>query len=226
MATKLMVRYSHYIIRMSRKVGNHMEKLSREFYRRDALTLAKELLGKVLVNETGGERLATKIVETEAYMGPDDKAAHFYGGKRTPRTDVIYGDGGFAYIYLIYGMYHCFNIVTGVKNEPQAVLIRAVEPLEGFDSMAQNRFKLPYKELLQKQVLGLTNGPGKLCLALDLDKSLNKQDLCSDRLYVEDGGIFKDTIVHSKRVGIDYAEEAKDFPWRFYIEGNSYVSLK
>lgn len=203
-----------------------MEKLSRDFFRRDALTVAQELLGKVLVHEDQGERISAKIVETEAYMGFEDKAAHFFGGRRTPRTEVIYGDAGFSYIYLIYGMYYCFNIVTGIKDEPQAVLVRAAEPMEGLDRMAQSRFKMPYNELSRKQIPGLTNGPGKLCRALGLDKSLNKADLCSGRLYLEQGEKVTEPIVTAKRVGIDYAEEARDFPWRFYIRDSSYVSVK
>jgi DNA-3-methyladenine glycosylase len=204
-----------------------MGKLHRDFYNRDALTVGKELLGKVLIHETDGITLAAKIVETEAYSGFEDKAAHFYGGKRTPRVEVIYGDPGFSYVYLIYGMYNCFNIVAGGKNDPQAVLIRALEPLEGVQQMALNRFSKPYAELAKREIIGLTNGPGKLCKALGIDKSLYGEDLCGSRLYLEDGE--QDTafqIVTAKRVGIDYAEEAKDFPWRFYIKDNRYVSVK
>jgi DNA-3-methyladenine glycosylase len=204
-----------------------MGKLNRDFYNRDALTVGKELLGKVLIHETDGITLAAKIVETEAYSGFEDKAAHFYGGKRTPRVDVIYGDPGFSYVYLIYGMYNCFNVVAGGKNDPQAVLIRALEPLEGVQQMALNRFSKPYGELAKREIIGLTNGPGKLCKAFAIDKSLYGEDLCGSRLYLEEGDA--DTafqIVTAKRVGIDYAEEAKDFPWRFYIKGNRYVSVK
>ena len=203
-----------------------MKKLNREFYSRDSITVAKELLGKALVHEIGGQRISAKIVETEAYMGFEDKAAHSYGGKRTPRVEVMYGDAGFSYIFLIYGMYCCFNIVTSEKNCPQAVLIRAAEPLEGIEWMAQGRFKRPYGQLTKSQRRGLTNGPGKLCRALSLDRNLNGMDVCGNEVYVEEGESKGLSIVTTKRVGVDYAEEAKDFPWRFYIEGNEYVSIR
>ncbi len=180
----------------------------------------------MLVHETGGKRISARIVETEAYMGVIDKAAHSYGGKRTPRVEVMYGEPGHSYVYLIYGMYHCFNMVTGPQGVPQAVLIRALEPVEGLDLMAYNRYQKPYGELNKKQITGLTSGPGKLCRALLIDKELNGEDLCGSRLYVEEGETNGLSIVESRRVGIDYAEEARDFLWRFYIEGNPYVSVK
>ncbi|WP_367566632.1 DNA-3-methyladenine glycosylase [Lacrimispora sp.] len=203
-----------------------MKTLNRDFYNRDSITVAKELLGKVLVHETGGKRVSAGIVETEAYMGVIDKAAHSYGGKRTPRVEIMYGEPGHSYVYLIYGMYHCFNMVTGPQGVPQAVLIRALEPVEGLDLMAYNRYQKPYGELSKKQITGLTSGPGKLCRAFLIDKELNGEDLCGSRLYVEEGETNGLSIVESRRVGIDYAEEAKDFLWRFYIEGNPYVSVK
>ncbi len=203
-----------------------MKTLDRDFYNRDSIIVAKELLGKILIHEINGKRISARIVETEAYMGVIDKAAHSYGGKRTPRVEVMYGEPGHSYVYLIYGMYNCFNVVTGPKGVPQAVLIRALEPVEGLDSMAYNRYQKPYHELNKKQITGLTSGPGKLCRAFLIDKGLNGEDLCGRRLYVEDGktGVF--STVESRRVGIDYAEEARDFLWRFYIEGNPYVSVK
>ena len=203
-----------------------MKKLGREFYSRDTLIVAKELLGKVLVYEVGGQKISAKIVETEAYMGIEDKAAHSYGGRRTKRVEVMYGAPGFSYVFMIYGMYFCFNVVTREVGNPQAVLIRAVEPREGLDFMAQNRFKKPYCELTQAQKRGLTNGPGKLCQAFSIDKNLNGEDLCGRRLYIEEGKKEIFNIVSTKRVGVDYAQEAKDFPWRFYIEGNKHVSVK
>ena len=159
-------------------------------------------------------------------MGITDKAAHAYGGKRTPRVEVMYGRPGFSYVFMIYGMYYCFNTVTREEGNPQAVLIRAVEPIEGFDLMSQNRFKKAYNQLTKSQIKNLTNGPGKLCRALLIDKNLNREDLCGDKLYIEEGENEEFNIISSKRVGIDYAEEAKDYPWRFYIEGNKYVSVK
>ncbi len=201
-------------------------RLNREFYNRDSLIVAKELLGKVLVHEIEGQKLSAKIVETEAYMGINDKAAHSYGGRRTQRVEVMYGGPGFSYVFFIYGMHYCFNIVTREEGNPQAVLIRAVEPNEGLDIIAQNRFGKTYSHLSKTQIKNLTNGPGKLCRALSIDKNLNGEDLCGNKLYVEEGENKKNSIVAAKRVGIDYAEEAKDYLWRFYIEDNIYVSVK
>lgn len=203
-----------------------MKTLDRKFYNRDSLVVAKELLGKVLVREIEGQKIFAKIVETEAYMGTVDRAAHSYGGKRTPRVEVMYGDPGFSYVYIIYGMYYCFNMVTNGKGIPQAVLIRAVEPTEGFDLMAWNRFKKSYNQLTMSQIKGLANGPGKLCRAFSIDKSLNGEDLCGSKLYVEDGDNEKFDIISAKRVGVDYAGEARDYLWRFYIKDNKYVSVK
>jgi len=203
-----------------------MKKLDREFYNRDTVIVAKELLGKVLVHEINGQMISAKIVESEAYMGVKDRASHAYGGKRTPRVEVMYGRPGFSYVFMIYGMYYCFNTVTREEGNPQAVLIRAVEPIEGFDLMAQNRFKKTYKQLTKSQIKSLSNGPGKLCRALLIDKSLSGEDLYGDKLYIEEGENEEFNIISSKRVGVDYAEEAKDYLWRFYIEGNKYVSVK
>jgi len=203
-----------------------MKTLARAFYNRDSLIVAQDLLGKVLVREINGQKISVKIVETEAYMGIPDRAAHSFGGRRTPRVEVMYGGPGISYVFLVYGMYHCFNIVTQEEGNPQAVLIRAAEPMVGFDLIAQNRFNKTYNQLSKSQIKNLTNGPGKLCRALLIDKSLNGEDLCSNKLYVEEGENEKIDIVSSKRVGIDYAEEAKDYLWRFYIANNEYVSVK
>lgn len=199
-------------------------KLNREFYSRNTLTVAKELLGKVLVHNINGEKLKGTIVETEAYLGIRDKAAHSYGGRKTKRVEAMYGLPGTAYVYLIYGLYYCFNIVTEKEGVPEAVLIRAIEPIEGLDLMAKNRFGISYDNLTKYQKKNLTNGPGKLTRALNIDKALNMIDLCGDRLYLEEGDNSEFNIVETTRIGIDYAEEAKDFPYRFYIQGNSYVS--
>lgn len=137
-----------------------MNKLAREFYNRDSVVVARELLGKVLVHELDGQRMAAKIVEAEAYMGIEDRAAHSYGGRRTARVEVMYGEPGFSYIFIIYGMHYCFNIVTREKGNPQAVLLRAVEPLQGIELMAQARYKKPFDQLTKSQKKGLTNGPG------------------------------------------------------------------
>lgn len=202
-----------------------MNKLSRDFYSRDTETVAKELLGKILVHEINGYTLAGKIVETEAYLGVIDKAAHSYGGRKTPRVEVMYGKAGLSYVFIIYGMYYCFNVVTQKEGIPEAVLIRALEPVEGLDIIANERFKKNYDALTKTQIKNLTNGPGKLCNALKIDKSLNGEDLCNNKLYIEDANEAFN-MVTSKRIGIDYAEEAKDFPLRFYIEDNKYVSVK
>lgn len=203
-----------------------MKKLNREFYNRDSIIVAKELLGKVLVHEIEGQKISARIVETEAYMGVVDKAAHSYNGKRTPRVEVMYGDPGYSYVFMIYGLHCCFNVVVNEKEIPQAILVRAVEPIHGMEWMAQKRFGKTYEQLTKSQRKSLTNGPGKLCGALSIDRNLNGLDLCDDVVYIEEGESKAFNIVTTKRIGIDYAEEAKDFPWRFYIEGNEYVSVK
>jgi DNA-3-methyladenine glycosylase len=203
-----------------------MKRLDREFYNRDSVIVAGELLGKVLVHEIAGQTIAAKIVETEAYMGIIDQAAHSYKGKRTPRVEVMYGRPGLSYVFFVYGMHYCFNIVTREEGTPQAVLLRAVEPTAGLDGIAQNRFGKPYDQLSKSQIKNLTNGPGKLCRAFSIDRSCNGEDLCSGKLWVEEGENEKFRIVSAKRIGVDYAEAAKDYLWRFYIEGNPYVSVK
>lgn len=205
---------------------NSQNILDREFYNRDALIVAKELLGKLLVHEINGQMISLKIVETEAYMGIEDKAAHSYGGRRTNRVEVMYGEPGFSYVYFVYGMHYLFNIVTRERGNPQAVLIRAGEPVKGLDLIAHNRFGIPYEKLSKIQLINLTNGPGKLSKALSITKDLNGEDLCGNKQYVTEGEKETFSIVSAKRVGIDYAEEAKDYPWRFYIKGNTYVSIK
>lgn len=199
-------------------------KLDRDFYRRDSLTLARELLGKILVHNVDGKELRGMIVETEAYLGVVDKAAHSYGGRRTKRVETMYGQPGIAYVYIIYGMYNCFNVVAREVGIPEAVLVRAIEPLGELDQMSLNRFNKPHEELTKAQKKGLTNGPGKLCDAMLIDRNLDGEDLCGEKLYIEEGTEKNISVVTSKRIGIDYAEEAKDFPYRFYIEGNPYVS--
>ncbi|MDO6354633.1 DNA-3-methyladenine glycosylase [Caloramator sp. CAR-1] len=198
-------------------------KLPVEFYSRDTITVANDLLGKLLVRNINGNKLIGKIVEVEAYLGPIDKACHSYNFKRTQRNEVMYGPAGIAYVYFIYGMYYCLNFVTEREGMPCAVLIRALEPIEGLDTMALNRFGKTYSELTKSQRKNLTNGPGKLCRAFNIDKSLNGHSLLSDEIYVLDNPEDFE-IVADKRIGIDYAEEAKDYEWRFFIKGNPYVS--
>ncbi|MFA5523020.1 MAG: DNA-3-methyladenine glycosylase [Tissierellales bacterium] len=201
-----------------------MKKLKRSFYRKPALILAKDLLGKYLVFHKNNEKLIGKIVETEAYMGFADKAAHTYNGRRTPRVETMYGEEGHAYVYMIYGMYNCFNVVAAEKNIAQAVLIRALEPIEALDIISLNRFKKPFNQLKKTQIIGLTSGPGKLCDAFEITREFNGEDLTGHRLYICSGEKKVFDIVETTRVGIDYAEEAKDFPWRFYIKDNKFVS--
>lgn len=201
-------------------------KLTREFYSRDTVTVAKELLGKILVHDFSGQVLKGRIVETEAYLGLADKAAHSYGGKRTERVKVMYGPAGISYVYLIYGMYYCFNVVTKEEGIPEAVLIRGIEPLGDINTITNNRFNKTYGELNKYQRENLTNGPGKLCIAYNIDKDLNGIDLCGNKLYLEDDNKENLDIVQTTRINIDYAEEAVDFPYRFYIKDNPYVSRK
>ncbi|HEY8803899.1 MAG TPA: DNA-3-methyladenine glycosylase [Clostridium sp.] len=202
-------------------------RLTREFYSRETLQVAKELLGKTLIHEVNGVELRGMIVETEAYIGSIDKACHAYGGKKTPRVETLYGMPGIAYVYFIYGMYHCFNVITKEEGYPEGVLIRAIQPIEGLDAMSKLRFKKDYNELTKAQIKNLTTGPSKLCIAMNINKDNNKQDLCASKLYIEDSGEKENvTIIEAKRVGIDYAEEAKDFLWRFYIKNNIWVSVK
>jgi DNA-3-methyladenine glycosylase len=203
-----------------------MKKLTRDFYNRDTLKVAKELLGKILVHNINGKILSGKIVEVEAYKGITDKAAHSYGGRRTKRTEVMYGICGISYVFMIYGMYNCFNITTEDKNIPNAILVRALEPIDNLDIMSFNRFNKSYNELSKKQKINLTNGPGKLCQALEIDRRLNNCDLCKNELYILDPEKYDFTIESAKRIGIDYAEEAADYLWRFYIKDNIYVSKK
>lgn len=189
-----------------------MKKLSREFYLRDVNEVARDLLGKILVhNQTSGI-----IVEVEAYKGPEDKAAHTYNNKRTSRTEIQFREGGFVYVYMIYGMYYCFNVTANLPNMPEAVLVRALEPLGGIDLMKERR--------KTDVIKNLCNGPGKLCTALGIKKDDNGQDLCGEKIYILDGGINDIKIKTSPRINIDYAEEYKDFLWRYYIDGNEFVS--
>ncbi len=191
-------------------------RLKREFFERETLIVAKELLGKTLVRVTDEGTVSARIVETEAYLGEADDAAHTYKGK-SERTRVAYGDKGLAYIYLIYGMYCCFNITSGDKGKPEMVLIRALEPLSGEELMMKRRVKAKKRE-------DIANGPGKLCRALAVDRTLYGEDLLtSERFYIEDGKA-SDEVGVGTRKNIDYAEKCKDKPWRFYLKNSKYIS--
>jgi len=190
--------------------------LDRSFYQKPTLQVARNLLGKVLVRRWSGKNLAGKIVETEAYVGPHDLACHASKGK-TKRTSIMFEAGGCAYVYMIYGFYFCLNAVTEPADYPAAVLIRAIEPLDHLSIMRKLR-----KNPAQDTNIG--SGPGKLCMAMGIDKKLNGQDLTGNQLWIEDRNLNVDRIVASPRIGVDYAGEYRDKPWRFYIDGNPHVS--
>ena len=194
-----------------------MKKLEREFYNRDTVQVARDLLGKRLVRVWDGTALVCRITETEAYVGRCDKACHAYGYRRTPRTETLFAPPGTPYIYLIYGMYHCLNFVTEPEGEPCAVLIRGLEAVEGEALIARNRFGVSPAEMTAYQKKQFLNGPGKVCRGLMLTRTQNGLDLTGDELYVLDAGEAPDIIHTGKRIGIDYAEEAAEFPWRFYL---------
>ncbi|WP_459479822.1 DNA-3-methyladenine glycosylase [Clostridium saccharoperbutylacetonicum] len=201
--------------------------LNKEFYKQGALILAKELLGKVVVRTVDNLTLKAKIVETEAYVGEIDKASHAYNGRRTERTEPLFREGGIAYVYFIYGKYYCFNVISGIEDKGEGVLVRALEPLNEFDCLARKRFGKNFDELSEANKKALTNGPSKLCIAFSIDKSENYKKLYEEGdFYIEDSNDEKFDIVETTRIGIDYAEEAIDFPWRFYIKDNKYISKK
>lgn len=194
-------------------------RLSPEFFTRtDTLRVARDLLGKLLVVPTSdGERVSGMIVETEAYLGELDKAAHSFGGRRTARNEITYAEGGHVYVFFVYGMYYQLNLVTGLVDRPHVVLIRAVEPVEGVDIMRERRG--PMKDQ------NLTSGPGKLCIAHGITRELNGESLMGERIWVEDYRSPRtNEIASGARVGIDYAEEFVEMPWRFWLNGNPFVT--
>ncbi|HKW93389.1 MAG TPA: DNA-3-methyladenine glycosylase [Methylomirabilota bacterium] len=194
-------------------------KLPRAFYTHEnVITVARRLLGQLLVVPArDGRRVSGIIVETEAYRGPEDRASHAYGGRRTPRTETMYAPGGTAYVYFVYGMYHQFNVVTNVEHVPHAVLVRALEPVEGTALMRRRRGGGPDR--------GLTSGPGKLCIALGIDRRIDGADLLGDRVWIEEGRrVPPGAIASGPRVGIDYAEAWAHRPWRFWLRGSPFVS--
>lgn len=202
-----------------------MSKLPKSFYERDTLEVAKGLLGKVLVHRNEGIELKGKIVEVEAYIGAIDKAAHSYNNRRTERTEVMFWAGGYVYVYLIYGMYYCMNVVTGKAGEGAAVLLRGLEPIQGIGEMSINRYGKPLETLKRSQIINLSNGPGKLCKAMGITKKNYGECLTGDNIFIKDMNLREEfDIGVSKRINIDYAEEARDFEWRFFMNGNPYVS--
>lgn len=206
-----------FFVHFDAKGGFSLGKLTRDFFARDTRLVAQELLGKYLVRMDGGAALAGRITETEAYIGPIDKACHAYGYRRTKRTETLFARPGTAYIYLIYGMYHCLNFVTEAEGEPCAVLLRGLEPAAGAERMALARFGRPLEELTAYQKKHFLDGPGKVCRALGLTRAQDGLDLCGEELFLWDAGEPVPDFHTGKRIGIDYAEEAADFPWRYYL---------
>ncbi len=196
-------------------------KLPREFYTRtNVLTIARDLLGQLLVvPDERDRRISGKIVEVEAYRGPEDRASHAYGGRRTKRTETMYKTGGVAYVYFVYGMYNQFNVVTNVEDIPHAILVRGLEPVEGIEVMRKRRASRPDRNL--------TNGPGKLCAAMGIDRQLDNADLLGNDVWIEEyENVPASRISKGPRIGIDYAENWIEKPWRFWINGSEWVSRR
>ncbi|QMU30320.1 DNA-3-methyladenine glycosylase [Adhaeribacter radiodurans] len=197
-----------------------MAKLSKSFYTRsDVVQIARDLLGKYIFTNLDGVITGGKIVETEAYSGENDLACHSHSGRRTARTEIMFQEGGVAYVYLIYGIYALFNIITNVAEKADAVLIRAIEPTEGLPEMLLRR---GHPKVSPK----LTSGPGLVTLALGITKKLYGTDLTGNTIWLEDRSeiIKEDQIIASPRVGVDYAGEDALLPWRFRVQGNPWTS--
>ena len=200
----------------------NMEKLPIEFYQRsNVLTIAKELLGKILVTRWDKTVTSARIVETEAYAGVIDKASHAYGARRTKRNEIMYEQGGHAYVYLCYGIHHLFNVVTNVREVPHAILIRAGEPLEGIDEMLKRTGK-------EKLDHSLTRGPGNFSKALGIVTTHSGMSLLDKKLFIADDGLKykRQEITASSRIGVDYAGEHALWDYRFYVKGSPFVSGK
>lgn len=197
------------------------ERLPREFFRRDPVTVARALLGQRVVRRVDGVRLAGTIVETEAYLGVEDRAAHTFGGRRTPRNESMWRDGGTAYVYFTYGMHHCLNVVAGLEDEPVAVLVRALEPVEGLVPMRARRARA-------RRDTDLCSGPGKLCEALAIDRALDGVDLVEGtELFLErvrQRALPAARIGVGPRVGVAYAGEWAERPLRFWVRDCPHVS--
>ena len=191
-------------------------KLPRSFYEQPTVEVARQLLGKHLLRNHPDGLTVGRIVETEAYVGPEDKACHASRG-RTPRTEVMFGPGGHAYVYFIYGFHYMLNIVTERADFPAAVLIRAVEPVTGVNLMKERRGT--------DEPRNLASGPGKICQAFAIDRALNGSDMCDDVLFIQDAGEPPPKVVTTPRIGVDYAgNKWKHKPWRFLVKGNGFVS--
>jgi DNA-3-methyladenine glycosylase len=196
-----------------------MTKLAKEYYLNpDVVDVAKDLLGKLLITNIHGVYTSGLIVETEAYTGIHDKASHSYGGKRTQRNDAMYAEGGISYVYLCYGLHALFNIVTHQEGVPQAVLIRAIEPVEGVEVMMQ-------RKLAKQMGYNLGNGPGNVCKSMGISTKHNRLSLIGNTIWIDDQGIkYPDlSIIASARVGVAYAQEDALLPYRFRIKGNRWT---
>lgn len=194
-------------------------KLARSFYMSDdVVTISRLLIGKYLVTRINGRKAAGMIVETEAYSWKE-RGCHAFGGRLTARNEVMFKEGGRAYVYLCYGMHNLFNVVTNVKGAADAVLIRAIEPVEGIELMQRRRGQL-------RNPFHLTSGPGKLTRALGIDRTMNGKFLWNSEVWIEDAGIIigMEQLEAGKRIGIDYAGKDADLPWRFTLKGNRWVS--
>lgn len=181
--------------------------------------LARQLLGKLLITNKDGGLSAGRIIETEAYRGPTDKASHAYGGRRTARTEIMFAKGGVAYVYLCYGIHHLFNVVTGAKDVPHAVLIRAIEPIEGKEIMMQRLG-------INKWNADIGAGPGKLTRALGIRVEDSGFSLRSDQLFIAEDGFVPEEVIATPRIGVDYAGEDALLPYRFVVSGHRGVSAK
>lgn len=197
------------------------KKLKKDFYARDLIIVAKNLLGKTLVKVEKNEILAGNIVEVEAYHGEIDEASHSYRGK-TKRNEIMFEEGGYLYVYFTYGTHYCCNVVTGIKGQGTAVLIRALEPVSGIEQMIKNRFGRMLKR--EKEIYNLTSGPGKICKAFGINGIHSGTDLTGEQIYILDNKkISNRNIGNSKRIGITRSVE---LPWRFFIKNNPYLSRR
>lgn len=197
-----------------------MKKLDLDFYQRENVQqVARELIGKIVVTKWSDTITSGRIVECEAYAGQPDRASHAFGGRRTQRTEIMYASGGVAYVYLCYGIHHMFNVVTHKKDVPHAILIRALEPLQGIDEMLLRTLKA-------KADHTLTRGPGNVSKALGIYTYHTGTSLRSRELYIADDGFVypRKEIGISPRIGVDYAGKDAALPYRFYVKGNPYVS--
>lgn len=197
-----------------------MKKLPLSFYQRpDVVQIAKELLGKILVTKWKGQITSGRIVETEAYAGATDNASHATGGRRTQRNEIMYADGGVAYVYLCYGIHHLFNIVTNSKGNPHAVLIRALEPIIGIETMRKRTGK-------EKLDFTLTKGPGNVSKALGIHTKHSGSSLLGKEIFIAGDGLSYsgNEIASSPRIGVEYAGKDAKLPFRFYVKGNPFVS--